>query len=192
MLRTVVFSLAACFILAGTPVAAELSVGVADMEIISQQSDANKAARNRYEAMFKNEAAQLDKQKADFDKKAGDFEAQRSKLDQKAFEQRVANLQKEAQQIAEKDIATQQRIGGIQEAVNQDMFELVVAAAADVAKAKKLDLILPLNSILFAGKNLDVTSDLLAAMNRIWKAQGSAVPGAKAEAASSSASKPKK
>jgi len=98
MLRTVVLSLAACFLLAGTAVAAELRIGVVDMQIISAQCDANQAARNKYEAQFKTETAQLEKQKAGFDKKAKDFEAQRGKLDQKAFEQRVAALRKEAQQ----------------------------------------------------------------------------------------------
>lgn len=181
MLRTVVLSLAACLLLAGTAVAAELRIGVADMQMVGTQCEANQAARNKYEAQFKADTTQLEKQKMDFDKKAKDFEAQRGKLDQKALEQRVAGLRKEAQQIADKEMATQQKIGTIQNAINQELADLAVAAAADVAKTKNLDLILAQNTILFAGQNHDVTTDLLAAMDRIWKAQGSQIPGASSE-----------
>jgi outer membrane protein len=194
MLRTVALSLAACFLLAGTAAAAELRIGVADMQSIGAQCDANQAAKNKYETQFKAEAAQLDKQRADFDKKAKDFEAQRSsgKLDQKTFEQRAAGLRREAQQIQEKEMATQQRVGMLQEAINQDLQELIIAAASDVAKSKSLSLILPQNTLLYTGQELDVTPDLLTAINRVWKDRGSKVPGASVDAAAPSAAPDKK
>lgn len=194
MLRTVVLSLTACLFLVSTAVAAELRIGVADMQSVGAQCDANMAAKEKYENQFKTEASQLEKQKADFDKKAKDFEAQRGKLDQKTFEQRVAGLRKEAQQIGEKEMMAQQKIGMIQGAINQDLAELAVTAAADVAKAKNLDLILTQNTVLYSGQSHDVTADLLAAMNRIWKDQGSKVPGASADVAPAApaSAKPKK
>jgi Skp family chaperone for outer membrane proteins len=177
MVRTVVLSLAICLLLAGTAVAAEPRIGVADMQAVGIQCDANQAAKNKFEAQFKSEGAQLEKQKAEFDKKAKDFEAQRGKLDQKTFEQRVAALRKEAQQISDKEMATQQRVGMIQEAINQDLGDLAVAAAIDVAKSKNLDLILTQNAILYAGSSLNVTDAMLEAMNRLWKERGSKIPG---------------
>ena len=191
MLRTVVVSLTACLLLASPALAAEMSVGVADMQRIGIQCEANQAARNKYEAQFKAETTQLEKQKTDFDKKAKDFEAQRSKLDQKTFEQRVANLRKEAQQIADKEMAAQQKIGSIQNAINQDLADLAIAAAAEVAKTKNLDLILAHNTVMHAAQKLDVTADLLTEMDRIWKSQGSPIPGISADPAASSPAKPK-
>lgn len=177
MLRTIVLSLTACFFLAGTAAAADVSIGVADMQIAGSQCDAQVAAKNKFENQFKTENTQLDKQKEAFEKKAKEFEAQRGKLDQKAFEERVAGLRREAQQIGEKEMNMQQRIAAIQNGIAQDLAELAVKAAAEVSKEKKLDLMLAQNSVLFAGQSHDVTNDLLQAMNRIWKADGSKVPG---------------
>ena len=97
----------------------------------------------------------------------------------------------------EKEMMTQQRVGMIQAAINQDLAELAVAAAADVAKAKSLDFVLSQNTVLFAAQSYDVTQDVLEAMNRVWKAKGSPVPGASAatanpSAAPAAADKPKK
>lgn len=194
MLRTIVLSLTACLFLAGSAMAADMNIGVVDMQVAGAQCDANVAAKNKYETQFKNEGSQLEKQKADFDKKAKDFEGQRGKLDQKTFEQRVAGLRKEAQQIGEKEMMLQQKVGMIQNSIAQDLAELAVEAAADVAKAKNLDLVLAQNSVLYSGQSHDVTQDMLQAMNRIWKAKGSKVPGAAAatSAPAASSSKPKK
>jgi Skp family chaperone for outer membrane proteins len=197
MVRTVVLSLAACLLLAGTAVAAELRIGVADMQAVGIQCDANQAAKNKFEAQFKSEAAQLEKQKAEFDKKAKDFEAQRGKLDQKTFEQRVAGLRREAQQISDKEMSTQQRVGTRQEAHPQAEGDLAIAAAADVAKSKNLDLVLTQNTILYTSESLNVTDAVLEAMNRLWKERGSKVPGGDADSpaaapAASAPARPKK
>ena len=192
MLRKIALSLSFCLLLAGTAAAAELNIGVANMQTAGAQCDANVAAKNKYETQFTSERNALEKQKADFDKKAKDFEAQRGKLDQKTFEQRVAGLRKEAQQIGEKEMMMQQKVGMITSGINEDLAELAVKAAEEVAKAKSLDLVLAQNTVLYAGSSHDVTQELLQAMNRIWKAGGSKVPGSEAANSSGNAAGGKK
>lgn len=190
MLRSIILTLSACLLLSGTAMAADMKIAVVDMQTAGMQSEANKASRQKFEPMFAEDAGSLSKQKDAFEKKIKDFESQRGKLDQKAFEQRRMALQKEGQEIGEKDSMMRQKVEMTLNAVNDEMNKLAVKAAADVAKAKGLDLILPQNSALYSSGAMDVTTDMVEAMNRIWKADGSKIPGEGA-AANVQANKPK-
>jgi len=184
MVRTLILTLSACVLLSGTALAADLNVGVANMQQAGLQCEANKAAKQKYENLFKTETEGLDAKKKNFEKKIKDFEAGRSKMDQKTFEQRRNALQKEGQTVGEQDMQQQQRINAVLNAVNEELAQLAIDAAAEVAKAKNLDLILAQNSILFADSSLDVTDEVQQAMDNIWKNNGSKMLGAEVEASS--------
>ncbi len=175
MLRILAITMAACLMLASVSFAAEMKIGIVDMQIAGAQAEANVVTKKKYEALFNAQAEKISKMQKDFEGKAKKFEGQRGKLKQAEGEKQLAALRAEAQSISEKEMVLQQSVGTLQNAVAQELSALALKAAGEVAKAKGLDLILAQNMVLFSSPTQDVSKDMLEAMNRLWKADGSKV-----------------
>lgn len=175
MMRVVTAALVACFLMATSAFAADVKIGVVDMQIAGAQSEANVQTKKKYEELFAKESEKLVKAQKDFEEKAKKFEAQRAKLKQADAEKQYADLRKTAQKLSEQEMGLQQNMNALQNAVAQELSDLALKAAADVSKAKNLDLLLAQNVVLFAGPTFDVSKDMLEAMNRLWKADGSKI-----------------
>jgi Skp family chaperone for outer membrane proteins len=170
------------------------------MQVVATGSDANVDASDKYSEKFTEAMDVAAKQRIEFDAKIKKFEEQRVKLEQTMantrpgkdpkVDEQIAkearqlqatgqNLQSEEVQLRENEQRMQQNIATVQRAADQDFGDLLVRAAEEVAKAKKLDLILVRQqNALFYDSSFDVSKDIITAMNRIWKAGGSKQLGA--------------
>ena len=180
MVRRLILTLGACLLLSSPALAAEMVIGVADLQQAAR-CEANIAAKEKYEPIFNAENEEFGKKMAAFEKNRKNFETNRPK-DQASFDKRIAALQKEEQEVRTLDMKRQQRINAVMAAVNEEMAQLAITAAAEVAKEKGLNLVLAQNSILYADDTLDVTEEVVETMNRLWKEDGSKVFGAQVEA----------
>ena len=64
--------------------------------------------------------------------------------------------------------------------LRQTMGKILFEASANVAKRKKLDLVLDANAgvIMYADSSMDLTDDMIKEVNKIWKSMGSKFPAA--------------
>ncbi len=156
---------------------AESKIGVANMQVVGSQSEANKKASEKYTAEFNKKSEELTKKKKAFEQKVSTFMAQRPTMGKKLAEERGVSLTKEEQTLRDEDMKFQQRVNAIQNSIAQELAMLAFDASATVAKEKGLDLIVSQNGTLYHAEALDVTNDVITALNALWKEGGSKMLG---------------
>ena len=123
-------------------------VGVANPMRLSTQSDPGKEAEKQLNSMFGNERKQLESQSADLNKQAEELRKQAAALSENARNERAQKIQKKAQEIESKGAAYTQRLSRVQQEINSQMNEVLVAATSQWVIIDYNNLPLVHNSIL--------------------------------------------
>lgn len=141
------------------------TVAVVDIEKIFAEAKAAKSLEKQIQAKreaFQKEFAEKEKQlKATEESLVGEREkltAEEFGKKRKAFESNIMEVRK----------LFQKRRNALDQGVGKAMTELrknIVEAAAKVAESKKYDIVLTRESVLIAEKSLDITADVLKAMD---------------------------
>ncbi len=146
--------------------AADLNVGVIDMQQIMQKSTQVAAINNGLTKQFKprqdslvSAKNALDAEMADLNKNGAVMSAaDRTKLQDKIMTDRT-NLQKQM-------VAFQQDLNTAQNKAMQQFVGQLNTALGSVAKGSKLDLILQKQGVPYADPSLDVTNQVIQALNK--------------------------
>ncbi len=152
-MRTVVLmTLAACLLMAGAAFAADenaapaVKIGVVDMQTVATPREPAQAAKKKAEDL-KNPKASEEKKLA--------FIRAKQELDQK-----TRNFLRKVEQDEVK--------------LRQDMVTLVFSATYEVARAKGFNFVVDVTAggVLYADQSMDLTQDVLAEVNKLYKAGG--------------------
>ncbi|MDD6088266.1 MAG: OmpH family outer membrane protein [Desulfovibrionaceae bacterium] len=175
MIRMCSLVLAAVLMFAGTSFSADVKIGIFNSESVVMDSDAAKAARKKMESDFGAEKRQLESQGKDLQKRAEQLSAQASSLSEKAREEKANDFMKARRAYEEKARNFARRVENTNAQIRQSMAQQIYQAAANVAKQKGLDLVLDAvaGGVIFTVPQMDIQKDMLAEVNRIWKANGS-------------------
>lgn len=139
-------------------------IGVVDMQSIFQSAPQVKKINADLTQQFqsrKDSLTKLSDQLKDDIKKYQKNKAVMSKDDLSALESKITNEETQYRQ----DRATFEQ--DVYQAQNQQMSQFLTKVKESVktlASQKKLDIVLPKNSVLFSQDNLDITSDVLASL----------------------------
>ena len=164
MRKIVVMAFALCFMLSGVALA-EPKIGVVDMQKIATQSDPAKDAQKRMEKKFGAERAQLEKQTKALQKQAeglkGSSVTEEKKVD---FIRKKRELDEKARNFA-------RRVEQDNIQIRQEMVAIIYRASYEVAQRKNFDFIVDIaaGGVLYAQQSMDLTADVLAEANRLWK-----------------------
>lgn len=176
--KSLFFTVATCLLMANTTLAADFPVGIFNSQSIAMESEAAKAAQKKLQNDFGNEKTQLEKQAKDLQAKADDLQAKAAAMSAQAREEKQKEFLTLRRTFEEKsrDFAT--RVEQTENSLRQYLAEQIYLAAETVAKKKDLKLILDSasGSVMYLEKGLDVTKDILDAMNASWKKGGSKLP----------------
>ncbi|MEW5873954.1 MAG: OmpH family outer membrane protein [Candidatus Zixiibacteriota bacterium] len=156
-----------------TSLQAQVKIGTVDVQRVREESPQFKKAMAEIDDMVKEFEQQRDRLQADLERLAGDFQENESRgLTASSSRQRVELQEKsqEFQKFMEETFGT----GGIIEANSEEklapLYQKLTLATKTVATAKGLDLVLDLEQVtpLYASDGLDVTTDVLAELAKLW------------------------
>jgi len=147
--------------------AKELKIGVTDIFKVFDEYDKTKEFDKVLEAQKNSEEAKLESKR----KVMQDAEAKLALLKPEEQESERANLAKMELDLRE---AARKAVAAMQKQRDDKMQEIVKDindAVADYAKQKAFDLIINKNALVYGADSLDVTADVIGAVNQSYRAK---------------------
>ncbi|MDR1490462.1 MAG: OmpH family outer membrane protein [Desulfovibrio sp.] len=160
-----IFCLATAFLLCAAPDAgaAELSVAVFDLQKVAAACDAVQDARAAIDSKYGAQKMLLEKDRAALEKKMEGFQAK------KPTPKQQEDFAKEQREYSERAQAFMRLLQADELRVRQDIDSILNQAAENLAKRKGYSLVMDIASIPYYDSNLDVTGDMLAEANVVFK-----------------------
>lgn len=156
-----------CLLISATAVqAAELNIGVFDLQKVATDSEALKATRAEIDKKFGKQKSDLEQERENIEKKAKDFQKKRP------TEKQQQALQKQHQDYSQKAQAFMKLLQAEEVRFQQDMENQIAKAAKEVAVKKGLALVLNKAAAPYFDPKFDVTADVLTELNTLTKSSG--------------------
>lgn len=164
---------------------APVKIGVVDMQAVATQSEPALAAKNQLESKYGKERAALEKQGAALKKQAeGLKNPKTSDEKRRAFIRAKQKLDNDTRNFLRKVEQDEVKL-------RQDMVTLVFSATYEVARAKGYNFVVDVTAggVLYADKSMELTDEVLAEVNRLYKQKKPATDNAAAKPAAEPAKK---
>ncbi len=145
-----------------------LKIGVVDMQTLAQDSDPAKAGRAELEKKYGKERKELEDEGEKLRKRAEKLK------DPKASEESKLAFLRAKQDLDQKTRNFMRKVEQDEVKMRQDMIVLVFNATYNVAQSKKFNFVVDVTAggVLYAEQSMDLTRDVLAEVNRMFKEQG--------------------
>ncbi|MBO4335218.1 MAG: OmpH family outer membrane protein [Desulfovibrio sp.] len=149
----------------GTVHAAELKIGIVDVQTVVMESDMAKAIKDHMQKKYGDEQKKLEKQGEALKKRAEELK------NPKIGEKKRVEFIREKQTLDQKFRTLMQKAEQEQVQYNQKMVSHIFAAAKKVAESKGFNLILDVGQggVLFADTAMNLTDDVLKEINQLYK-----------------------
>lgn len=157
--------LAALLFLPGVSYAAELKIGIVDVQTIVMECDMAKAIRDHMQSKYGDEQKNLEKQGEALKKRAEELK------NPKVGEKKRVEFIRQKQALDQKFRTLMQKAEQEQVQYNQKMVSHIFAAAKKVAVSKGYNLILDVGQggVLYADSNMNLTDAVLKEINVLYK-----------------------
>lgn len=161
------FLLAACFFLltASVAQAAELKVGVVNIQQVMEKSQTFKQLSAQMKAKIEPRQKEIEKEKKKVEDMAKGLNANSPDSKKQEFLKAQEAFSKKGNDFIEfaqkEDMAMRTKIEGY-----------FIEASGNIAKSKKLNLVLDLQGVMYFENSMDITKEVSAELDRLWKAKG--------------------
>ena len=158
---------------ASTPAqAADIKIGIANLQQVVTESKANKEAEQKLSETFSAERNQLEKLGKDIETLTNEMKNQASTLSAEAKQTKRAQLVQMMRDHNDRTRAFNSKVRDAETVIRNEILAAVVIASKEYAEAKGFDLIIDSAQagVLYSSDSLDVTKDLLDELNRVWEA----------------------
>lgn len=158
-----------------------LKIGVVDMQTVATQSEPAQAARAQMESKYGKEKKSLEDEGEKLRKKAETLKGP------KVTEQTKVNFLRSKQDLDQKTRNFMRKVEQEETKLRQDMVTLVFNATYEVARRKGFNFVVDITAggVLYAEQSMDLTQDVLAEVNKLYKEKGDqakeAAPAAKSD-----------
>ncbi len=149
--------------------AAEVKIGVVNMQQVLTSSSAGKKAQSIIEQKMKSYDATFKKDKDALVSMRDEIEKKSSAWSDSVKQQKFSDFQKKSAELGTKEREANQEIRKLQERHVQPVLQKLEEVIQNVAKKGQYDLILPSNTILFASGQHDITNEVIKALDRAMK-----------------------
>ncbi len=166
-------SLALVAVLLFSNTALATNIAVFNFMEITQSSAVAKTGDKELKDRFGKEEEALQKEMQAFQKKGMDFQKQAAALSEKSRNEQLQKLMQEERTLQEKQASLAQKVGPRQQAMRQELAEILKEACETYAKAKKLDILIESAAAPYVATASNVTKDIIKEMDAIWKKRGS-------------------
>lgn len=166
MKKTLLAVSAACCLLLGSTVFAELKIGVINVNKVFLESPQVAAAKADFKKKFEGREKELNDAQKDFQKSIEAFSKNSPTMKddaRKAEQQKIIDKQKKLQDMQMK---FQSDANSAQEEALKDFSKKMETAVTKVAKEKGLDLVVAKASLAYSKDELEITPDVLKIMKK--------------------------
>lgn len=142
-----------------------VKIGVVDMQAVATQSEPAKAAKDQLEAKYGKDRAALEKQGASLKKQAEALKNPKTSDEKRrAFIRAKQKLDNETRNFLRKVEQDEMKL-------RQDMVTLIFSATYEVARAKGYNFVVDVTAggVLYADQSMELTQDVLAEVNKLYK-----------------------
>lgn len=162
-LNKTVFAILASVFLAAQVHAAEIKVGVIDMQKAIQATSTGKKAKKDLEDEFNKKKKELEKREADIKKMGEDFEKRSMAMNEEARMKKQQEIQGQMRQYQEIAGKSQMEIQKREMELTKPIVEKLRSIIEDIAKKDDLTVVLERSeqSVMFAKKEVDITDRVL-------------------------------
>ncbi|HLI13109.1 MAG TPA: OmpH family outer membrane protein [Alphaproteobacteria bacterium] len=157
---------------AGAPAAAPMgsfdaaNIGVVDVPYLVQNSAAGKAARTQIEKLRAEYAKSLKSEESRMRKLNQDIVEQRATLSDQAYEKRVEDFRQKFAAYRRDAQTRQLKLEEASQGAARKIEAAVVQIVGDVAKQRKLEMVLSRQALIGGPEVADITQDVLARLNQ--------------------------
>ncbi|MDR2123421.1 MAG: OmpH family outer membrane protein [Desulfovibrio sp.] len=157
--------LAACLFLSASfdAAAADSKTAVFNLQKTAAECDALQEARAALDSKFGEQKNSLEKERLRLEKKASEFQ------NKKPTAKQQENFVREQREYGEKAQAFMRLLQADEQRVRRDIDEVISRAAKNLAESKGYTLIMDIADIVYYDSALDITADMLAESNAVFK-----------------------
>lgn len=149
--------------------AADLKIGVVNMQKVLTSSSAGKKAQSIIEQKMKSYDSTFKKDKDSLITMREEIEKKSSAWSDTVKQQKFSDFQKKSAELGTKEREANQELRKLQERHVQPVLQKLEDVIQNVAKSGQYDLILPSNTILFASGQHDITDQVTKALDAAMK-----------------------
>ena len=147
--------------------AAELKVGVLDLQRIMIESNEGKKVDESLKAKHSEMQKELDKQQQELVDMQKDIEKQSLMLSMDAKEDKQREFEKKKRELAYLAQDMNEKMNKFRTEVQNELLKLIVGVVEKIAENKKFDMITERRTLLYYSKDLDITSEVIEELNKV-------------------------
>ncbi|MGH7272643.1 MAG: OmpH family outer membrane protein [Polyangiaceae bacterium] len=149
----------------GKPAAAQMKLGVVDVQRAVMQSEDGLRAQATLKKLFDSRQQELNKRQTDLQKQKEDIDKQKSVLSQQALQKKAEEWQKRMMDLQSTFVEYNKELEKKQKELTDPIFERVLAAIKRVAGQDSYDMIVDRSAVAFARSDLDLTDRVVEMTN---------------------------
>ena len=142
------------------------TIAIVNIQQIMHESTAAKSVRDALESKQKSYQTELSKKDDELRKEEQALSKQKGVLSKDAFEKKANDFRKKATDIQKEVQSKKAALDGGFERALAEIQKVVTDIIADMAKEKGFVVALPTSQVLYFDNKLDITNDVLAALNK--------------------------
>jgi outer membrane protein len=147
------------------PAAADVKVGVVDVQRAVMQTEDGLRAQATLKKMFDSRQQELNKRQGDMQKQKDEIDKQKSVLSQSALQKKVDDWQKQMVELQSTFVEYNKELEKKQKELTDPIFERVLGAIKRLAGQEGYDLIVDRATVAFARGDLDLTDRVIQVAN---------------------------
>ena len=140
------------------------AVGTVNMGAILQHSPETSKIQSTLKSHFSGEQKKLQAQALSLQSALQKYEKNKAVMSKAQLATTKSSLQKQEIALQQGKQKFQQEVAAMQMKLSKKMFEDVKASIQKVAKSQKLDLVMPSTVVLYAGKTVDITNQVMSGL----------------------------
>jgi len=141
-------------------------IAVVNIQQVMRDSTAAQNVREQLESKQKTFQTELSKKEEDLQKEDQDLAKKRSVLSKAAFDEKAAKFRTKATQVQKEVQSKKAMLDGAFERSLGEIQKTVTDVIADLSKEKGFSVAVPTSQILYADTKLDISSEVLARLNK--------------------------
>jgi outer membrane protein len=161
----VVAALAVLLCLNGKPAAADVKMGVVDVQRAVMQTEDGMRAQATLKKLFDSRQQELSKRQVELQKQKEDIDKQGKVLSQQALQKKVDDWQKQMVELQGTFVEYNKELEKKQKELTDPIFERVLGAIKRIAGQESYDLIVDRATVAFSRSDLDLTDRIIQLAN---------------------------
>lgn len=142
------------------------TVAVIDMQQIFQNSKQVKLINDGLEKQFSSQKSNVDNLGKELQKNIDKFKKDEAVMDQKAAENLKNTIRDQEQKLQQQQTDLQRQLFEAQNKAMTQFLDKIKSIVKNMSGGQNFDVVLPKNALLYAKENLDITNQVMSALDK--------------------------